>query len=50
MLTVIALGGNALLQPGEKGTLKEQIHNAENAMKPVSAFAVYLANFIFKFR
>ncbi|MFC2174384.1 carbamate kinase [archaeon] len=36
MLTVIALGGNALLQPGEKGTLKEQIHNAEKAMKPVA--------------
>jgi len=36
MLTVIALGGNALLQPGEKGTLREQIHNAEKAMKPVA--------------
>ncbi len=37
MLTVIALGGNALLQRGEKGTLKEQIHNAERAMRHVAA-------------
>lgn len=36
MLTVIALGGNALLQRGEKGTLKEQFHNAERAMRPVA--------------
>ena len=36
MLTVIALGGNALLQRGEKGTLKEQIHNAEKAMLSVA--------------
>ncbi|MCK4328058.1 MAG: carbamate kinase [Candidatus Diapherotrites archaeon] len=36
MLTVIALGGNALLQRGEKGTLKEQIHNAEKAMRSVA--------------
>lgn len=36
MLTVIALGGNALLQRGEKGTLKDQIHNAEKAMRGVA--------------
>jgi len=36
MLTVIALGGNALLQRGEKGTLKDQFHNAERAMRHVA--------------
>ena len=29
---VIALGGNALIKPGQKGTVKEQIKNLDRAM------------------
>ncbi len=36
MVIVIALGGNALLQRGEKGTLVEQMHNAERVMEHVA--------------
>lgn len=39
MLSVIALGGNALLQHGEKGTLSEQVANAERAVSGIAALA-----------
>lgn len=32
MKIVIALGGNALIKPGEKGTIEEQLRNVENSV------------------
>jgi len=35
-LAVIALGGNAILQPGQKGTAEEQIENVRRAMSSIT--------------
>ena len=32
-IVVIALGGNAILQPGQRGTIEEQLANVDTACK-----------------
>ena len=36
---VVALGGNAILQPGQVGTFEEQLFNIDGAMRRVAALA-----------
>jgi carbamate kinase len=38
-LTVIALGGNALVRPGERGTVEEQMGHLEETVAPVASVA-----------
>jgi carbamate kinase len=35
-VAVVAFGGNALIRASENGTLEEQIHNAERAVRPLA--------------
>lgn len=34
-LTVVALGGNAILKPGQKGTARQQIENVNETMRQI---------------
>ena len=34
---VVALGGNAILQPGQVGTFEEQLFNIDGAMRRIAA-------------
>ena len=36
---VVALGGNAILQPGQVGTFEEQLFNIDGAMRRIAALA-----------
>jgi len=45
-LIVLALGGNALQQKGQKGTITEQFQNARNSMKPVAELISKGYNFV----
>jgi len=36
-VAIVALGGNALIRPGQKGTFKEQMRNVERAVKDMTA-------------
>ena len=45
-LAVIALGGNAIIQKGEKGTIYEQFANTRSSMEPVVELLKHDYNFI----
>ncbi len=45
-LAVIALGGNAIIQKGEKGTIHEQFANTRSSMEPVVELLKHDYNFI----
>lgn len=45
-LVVVALGGNALQQKGQKGTAAEQFENSRNSMKPIVELLKKGYNFI----
>ncbi len=45
-LIVLALGGNALQQKGQKGTMAEQFENSRNSMKPVVELIKQGYNFV----
>ena len=46
MLAVIALGGNAIIRKGEKGTIEEQFANTRRTMEPIVEYMKLGYNFI----